>query len=181
MLPPHGACGVPAQPSAHARIASIDTGAARSAPDVIHVAIGADIAKVCTPWVGILTHFSGLNSPPQYPVAIDRVLWRGEPLVAVVAETRAAAEDALDLVHVDFEERPVVADMETALDPSTPVIHPEIGHNEVFGLKLNKGDVDAAFDSAHGVVAAELRSGAIRPSRSSRARSSPTTTRARRA
>ncbi|MBV8522269.1 MAG: molybdopterin-dependent oxidoreductase [Acetobacteraceae bacterium] len=49
--------------------------------------------------------------------------------------------------------------METALDPNTPAIHPEIGHNEVFRLKLNKGDVDAELASAHAVVARELRFG----------------------
>jgi carbon-monoxide dehydrogenase large subunit len=144
---------------AHARIASIDAETARAAPGVIHVATGADIARVCKPWVGVLTHFSGMRSPPQYPLAVDRVLWRGEPLVAVVAETRAAAEDATELVSVEFEELAAVADMETALDPQTPVIHPELGDNKAFGLHLEKGDVDAALASAHAVVEVDLRFG----------------------
>ncbi len=144
---------------AHARIVSIDIEAAKAAPSVLFVATGADIARVCKPWVGVLTHFAGLKSPPQYPLAIDRVVWCGEPVVAVVAETRATAEDALDQVFVEYEELPIVADMETALDPETPAIHPEIGHNEVFAVHLESGVVDDTFEAADAVVDADLQFG----------------------
>src|SRR4051812_11580786 len=106
-------------PYAHARIEVINAEKARTSPGVVHVAIGSDIARLCMPWVGVLTHFSGLRSPPQFPLAMDRVLWCGEPVVAVVAETRAEAEDALELLVVDFEELPAVANMDTALDPDS--------------------------------------------------------------
>jgi carbon-monoxide dehydrogenase large subunit len=79
--------------------------------------------------------------------------------VAVVAETRAEAEDALDLLVVEFEELPAVADMETALDSGSTVIHPEFGDNKVFALHVENGDVDAALKSAHTVVQVDLRFG----------------------
>lgn len=146
-------------PHAHARIRGLDLNAAKAAPGVIVIATGADLARLCRPWVGTLTHFAGLKSPPQYPLAIDRVVWRGEPVVAAVAATRALAEDALELVVVDWEELPAVADMETALDPATSVIHPEFGDNKAFSLHLESGAVDQAFAAAHQVIEAEWHFG----------------------
>jgi carbon-monoxide dehydrogenase large subunit len=67
-------------------------------PGVVMVADGRDIATVCKPWVATLAHLAGMKSAPQYPLAIDRACWQGEPVVAVVAETREQAEDALQLV-----------------------------------------------------------------------------------
>lgn len=139
-------------PYAHARMRSIDGAQARAAPGVVMVATGRDIAAVCKPWVGVLQHLAGMKSAPQYPLPLERACWQGEPVVAVVARTRAQAEDAAELVAIDWEELPAVTDPETALDPATPVIHPELGDNLVFGLDLDKGDVDAAFARADAVV-----------------------------
>ena len=139
-------------PYAHARIRSLDVSAAKAAPGVIMVATGADIAKVCTPWVGVLTHFKGLKSAPQYPVAIERACWAGEAICAVVANTRAEAEDAIALIEADLQPLPVTVDMETALDPGTPVIHPDLGDNLAFERTLDVGDVDGAFRDAAAVV-----------------------------
>jgi carbon-monoxide dehydrogenase large subunit len=75
---------------------------------------------VCKPWVATLAHLAGMKSAPQYPLAIERACWQGEPVVAVVAETREQAEDALQWLQVDFERLPPVVDMETALDPPRP-------------------------------------------------------------
>lgn len=139
-------------PHAHARIGKIDTSAAKVALGVIAVATGADIAKVCSPWVGVLSHFKGLKSAQQYPLAIDRACWAGEAICAVVAETRAQAEDAVALIEAELTPLPVTVDLETALDPATPVIHPELGDNLAFERTLDVGDVDAAFKSAAAVV-----------------------------
>jgi carbon-monoxide dehydrogenase large subunit len=106
-------------PLAHAKITRIDMDAARKAPGVVLVAAGPDVATYCKPWVATLAHLAGMKSAPQYPLAMDRVFWQGEPVVAVVAETRQQAEDALPLIDVEFEELPPVVDMETALDPAT--------------------------------------------------------------
>src|SRR5438552_10855497 len=110
-------------PHAHARIGGIDGGAAKRLPGVIAVVTGKELAAVITPWVGVLSHLKGLKSAPQSAIAIDRVCWQGEAVSAVVASSRAAAEDAAERVVVDYEELDAVTDMRTALDPETPVIH----------------------------------------------------------
>ena len=87
-------------PHAHARIVKIATDAAKKSPSVIAVVTGAELAKVMTPWVGVLTHLKGLKSAPQAPIAVERACWQGEAVCAVVANTRAEAEDACELVEV---------------------------------------------------------------------------------
>ena len=72
-------------PHAHARIKHIDTGAAKKAPGVVAVVTGAELAKVITPWVGVLTHLKGIKSAPQYAIAVERACWQGEAVCAVVA------------------------------------------------------------------------------------------------
>jgi carbon-monoxide dehydrogenase large subunit len=119
---------------------------------VIAVVTGAEIAKVMTPWVGVLTHLKGLKSAPQPPIAIDLACWQGEAVCAVVARTRAQAEDAAELVDVDYRPLPAVADPETALRPETPVIHPDLGDNLCFERKLDVGAVDEAFAGSDAVV-----------------------------
>ena len=139
-------------PHAHARIVSIDKAAAEKAPGVIAVVTGAELAKVMTPWVGVLTHLKGLKSAPQSAIAVDRACWQGEAVCAVVARTRAQAEDACELIDITYEELPAVTDAETALDPKTPVIHPSLGDNLCFERKLDVGAVDKAFAEADAVV-----------------------------
>ena len=105
-------------PHAHARIKSIEAAAAKKAPGVVAVVTGAELAKVITPWVGVLTHLKGIKSAPQHAIAVDRACWQGEAVCAVVARTRAEAEDACALVQVDYELLAAVTDAETALDTS---------------------------------------------------------------
>src|SRR5271157_2667811 len=132
-------------PHAHARIRGIDATAAKAAPGVIAVVTGAELAQVITPWVGVLTHLKGIKSAPQHAIALDRACWQGEAVCAVVARSRAQAEDACALVEVEYEILPAVTDPETALDAKTPVIHPELGDNLTFERVLNAGDVDKGF------------------------------------
>ena len=139
-------------PHAHARIVSIATEAAKKSPGVIAVVTGAELAKVMTPWVGVLTHLKGLKSAPQHPIAVERACWQGEAVCAVVARTRAEAEDGCELVDVTYEPLPAVVDPETALDPGTPVIHPSIVDNLCFERKLDVGEVDKAFAESDAVV-----------------------------
>jgi CO/xanthine dehydrogenase Mo-binding subunit len=139
-------------PHAHARIATIETAAARQAPGVVAVVTGAELAKVITPWVGVLTHLKGIKSAPQHAIAIERACWQGEAVCAVVAKSRAEAEDACALVEVEYEVLPAVTDAETALDAKTPVIHPELGDNLTFERVFNAGDVDRGFSEADAVV-----------------------------
>src|SRR5512136_681340 len=139
-------------PHAHARIVKIAADAAKTAPGVIAVVTGAELATVMTPWVGVLTHLKGLKSAPQAPIAIKRACWQGEAVCAVVARTRAEAEDACELVEVRYEELSAVTDPEIALDAKTPVIHASLGDNLCFERKLDIGAVDKAFAESDAVV-----------------------------
>lgn len=146
-------------PHAHARIKSIATEAAKKSPGVIAVVTGPELAKVMTPWVGVLTHLKGLKSAPQSPLAIEVACWQGEAVCAVVARSRAEAEDACELVDVGYEELPAVTDPETALDAKTPVIHASLGDNLCFERKLDVGAVDQAFADSDEVIEATFRTG----------------------
>ena len=139
-------------PHAHARIVSIDATQARGLPGVAAVVTGKEMTGVCTGWVGTLAHFQGMKSAMQRPLAVDKASWQGEPVAAVVAESRALAEDGVSRLRVEWEPLPVVADPETALDASTPVIHPELGDNLAFKLELASGDADRAFREADTVL-----------------------------
>jgi len=136
-------------PHAHARISAIDVVDARCQPGVAMVMTGAELAKLCTsPWVGTLTCFPGMKSAPQYPMAVDRACWVGEPVAIVVARTRAEAEDAAEHIHIEWQELPAVTDKQTALDPTSPVLHPELGDNLAFRKTIDTGAVDDAFAAA---------------------------------
>ena len=146
-------------PHAHARIVKIATDAAKKSHGVIAVVTGPELAKVMTPWVGVLTHLKGLKSAPQSPIAVERACWQGEAVCAVVANTRAEAEDACELVDVKYEELPPVTDPELALDRKTPVIHSSLGDNLCFERKLDVGAVDKAFADSDAVVETTFRFG----------------------
>src|SRR5271154_3619445 len=135
-------------PHAHARIKNIATADAEKSPGVIAVVTGPELAKVITPWVGVLTHLKGIKSAPQYAIAVDRACWQGEAVCAVVSCSRAQAEDACALISVDYEVLASVTDAETALDAKTPVIHPELGDNLTFERVLDAGQVDKGLAEA---------------------------------
>jgi aerobic carbon-monoxide dehydrogenase large subunit len=146
-------------PHAHARIVGIDAAATKALRGVIRVVTGADLAAICDPWVAVLAHLKGMKSAPQYPLAVEKACWQGEAVAAVVATTRAIAEDAVGLVTVEYEPLPAVLDMETALDPGTPVIHTALGDNLTFERLHQQGDVEQAFAAAHAVVEATFHTG----------------------
>ena len=138
-------------PVAHARIGAIDASAVRTMEGVLGVFDGHDVARICKPWVATLAHLAGIKSAPEHALALDRAHWQGEPVVAVVADTRVQAEDALQHLVVEWEELPAVLDTETALDAATPLIHPELGDNLCFSRTLDTGGVDEAFAAADAV------------------------------
>jgi carbon-monoxide dehydrogenase large subunit len=143
-------------PHAHARIIAIDAGAAKQLPGVVAVVTGKELEAVITPWVGVLSHLKGLKSAPQSAIATDRVCWQGEAVAAVVAASRAVAEDAAEQVSVEYQALEAVTDMGTALDPKTPVIHPVLGDNLAFERHLDAGRVDQAFADSDEVVEADF-------------------------
>jgi carbon-monoxide dehydrogenase large subunit len=146
-------------PHAHARIVRIDAEAARRMPGIAAIVDGREMAAVCAPWEATLKHLTGMRSPPQHALAIDRATWQGEAVLAIVGQTRALAEDALDAVTVEWEPLPAAVHMDTALDAATPVIHPALGSNLCFHREIDTGGVDAMFEQADVVVEDVFRFG----------------------
>jgi aerobic carbon-monoxide dehydrogenase large subunit len=144
-------------PHAHTKIASIDTQAAREMPGVTAVLTAADINPLCEPFVGIALHRPGHRSAEQRLMAAERAVWQGQPVVAIVADSRAEAEDAAERVVIAWEPLPVVADQMAAIEPGGPVIHAELGNNVAFDFSLEKGNPARAFIEAEVVIEEELR------------------------
>jgi carbon-monoxide dehydrogenase large subunit len=138
-------------PYAHARIKKLVFDKAIKCPGVLAVFDGPKVAEYCKPWVAVLAHLKGIKSPAQYPIAIGRACWQGEAVAAVVAESRSQAEDGVALIEADWEELPVVVDMEESLQ-GKKVIHPEFTDNICFNRELDTGGVDEAFAQADAVV-----------------------------
>jgi len=143
-------------PYAHAKIEAIDETAARAVSGVIRIFTGADLAAICAPLLGIARHRPGHKSAPQLPMAVDRAVWHGQPVAAVVAASRAEAEDAAELVQVDWKELASVVDLEIALAPGTPPIHESLGDNLAFAHTMVAGNPDRAFAEAAHVVEHEF-------------------------
>ena len=136
-------------PHAHARIVALDLEAARRAPGVAGVLTGAEAARLCKPYRGILLHYKGMKTGAMLPLAVERARYVGEPIVAVAAESRGAAEDAAGLVRVEWTPLPAVLSPESALAPGAPLIHEELGDNLIYETRLSAGDADAALGQAH--------------------------------
>ena len=142
-------------PYAHANIRSIDTSAARAAPGVLGVWVGADIPYNPLPMAWPAGGSAGLQNNVNTPrvLATDSVKWTGEGVAVVVAETEAQAFDALDLIVVDWEPLPTVVDAEKATQPGAPQLHENAPNNVVFEWNVgDKAGTDAAVDSAEVVV-----------------------------
>ena len=136
-------------PHAHARIVSLDTGAALAMPEVVTVLTGEDAAAWSTPFiVGVR-----LKQPMRhYALAVDRVRYAGEPVAVVVARDRYAAEDALDRIEIEYRPLDPVVDPLAAAAPGAPLLHPEAESNVVSDRRFRYGGPDAAFaDAAHRV------------------------------
>jgi CO/xanthine dehydrogenase Mo-binding subunit len=136
-----------------ARITNIDTSAAREVQGVHAVLTAADI-----PYNVVVEEASGLGVDPvvQPVLAKDRVRYDGEPVALVAAETQWAAEEAAQLVVVDYEEEPGVFDFEHALEDGAPAVHP--GGNRYVSWHASQGDPDAAMARADVIVEETYRS-----------------------
>ena len=141
---------------AHARLVRIDASEAVALPGVRRVVTGSELAGV----LGTMgLPFREEVFPPsvfkqcKWPcLAQDKVRYDGEPLAVVIAESRYIAEDAAELVEVEYEALPPVLDPERALDADAPLVHEEFGDNVVMQLGGGSGDVEAAFERAAFVV-----------------------------
>ena len=121
----------------------------RRVPGVVGVLSGDAVARLCKPYRGILLHYKGMKTGAMLPLAVERVLYVGEPIVAIAAVSRAAADDAAALVDVQYEPLPAVLTPDAALAAGAPLIHPELGDNLLYETRLSAGDADRAFARAH--------------------------------
>jgi 2-furoyl-CoA dehydrogenase large subunit len=130
-------------PYPHARIGGYDVSAARAVAGVTAVITGDDVARHTRP-------FSvGVTAPVRYfCTATDKARFVGEPVAVVVATDRYVAEDAADLVQVDYDPLPAVVDVERALEPDAPILHEAVGSNLAGHRRLVYGDPDRAFAEA---------------------------------
>jgi carbon-monoxide dehydrogenase large subunit len=156
-------------PHAHARIASIDASEANAAEGVVAVLTGADlVASGVAPFPAnpALRGAKGQppTTPPYYPLATDAARFVGQPVAAVVAESRAAAERAAALVAVEYEPLPAVATIEAALAPGAPLVWPDapgnIAGSSSFG---DPAACDAAFARAAHVARISVRNQRLAP------------------
>lgn len=136
-------------PYAHARIKSIDCSKAITAPGVIAVLTSEDVTKMTDPLPQMTV--APASNIRDYPIAVNKVCYVGEPVAVVVAESKYAAEDALDLILVDYEILEPVLDAEEALS-SKNVIHEEIGSNVMGHIVYDYGNVDKAISVSDRVL-----------------------------
>ena len=131
----------------HARLNSIDTTAARDLPGVEAVYTYDDIASIAKVIPVRVFELPGLDRYLQVPLAGSKVRYVGEAVAVVVAVSRYVAEDALDLIDVDYEPLEAVTDLKEALKDEV-VLHEDNGTNLAGHVELNTGDIDEAFRNA---------------------------------
>ena len=148
-------------PHAAANIRSIDIKAAQAAPGVAAVFIGKDTEKIGVVPCG--ASLPGLRVPQHTILATDRVYLVGHPVAVVVATDRYLARDAADLIEVDYEVLPAVADPEKAIAAGAPPVHPQWPDNVAFNYHQEGGDVDKAFADAEVVVKQRITSQRLIP------------------
>ena len=140
-------------PHAHARITSIDTSAAAAMDGVLGVFTGKDINAEFNPlpcaW---LVPNSDLKTVPHPPIASDVVRYQGDAVAVVVADNRYTAEDALELIDVEYAILPVVIEPDKAMDADAPQLHEDAPNNQAFHWVMTGGDTDAAFADAEVIV-----------------------------
>jgi CO/xanthine dehydrogenase Mo-binding subunit len=146
-------------PHGHARILGIDADAARAHPGVVAVFTADDLPDGQRPIPMRMFSIAGMELCLQPPLASGVVRYSGEPVAVVVAESRYVAEDAAEIVAVDYEPLPVVVDPVEALADGAPVLHEARGSNLAATFEIERGDVDAAFAEADLVLEETIRCG----------------------
>ncbi len=161
-LPGMAYIAIKRSPYAHAKIKNINAKAALNLEGVIAVFTGQDLAKgtpASEACGAIPCGFVPPNTkvPVRYPLAVDQVNYTGDGVAVVVAESAYIANDALDLIEVDYDPLPVVVDAKAAVQEGAPLVHAEIANNTSFHWPLgNKEETDKAFAEADHVVELSL-------------------------
>lgn len=136
-------------PFAHARILSIRTEKARALPGVVAVYTHADLPPALQePLPKLIPHPALIHHKTQYALAPDKVRHVGEPIAVVIAENRYVAEDALELIEVEYDPLPPVVDLEQAIQPDAPLVHEDAGTNVCAHYTQRVGNVEEAFAKA---------------------------------
>lgn len=143
---------------AHAIVREVDTVAARAVERVHEVVTAADLPDVAPIPVRVQVAEQSLDAFLQPVLARERVRYVGEPVAAVLAADPYAAEDAAELVAIEYEALPAVADLAAALEPGAPILFEGLG-NRAAELQMGYGDVEAAFARAAHVTRAEVTIG----------------------
>jgi aerobic carbon-monoxide dehydrogenase large subunit len=143
-------------PHGHARIQGIDVSAALDVPGVIGVFTGEDLRPMMKPMPAKVAH-PKLQEIPRLPMALDAVHYVGEPVAVVVATTRYVAEDAVDLIEVDYHPLPAISSTAAALAPGAPLAHEGARDNIAVHVSQSCGDPEAAFASAPHVLSETIR------------------------
>ena len=143
-------------PHPHASFAITDTAAAAAHSGVVRVLTADDIDEVCSSWKCVLRNAPDLVSPEQRALARDRAAFQGEPIAMVIARSRAIAEDALELISVDWSELPAVTSLETAVSDPSVRTHPDLENNLCWTFQQRAGDPESAFANARHVVRKRL-------------------------
>ena len=143
-------------PHAHARILNIESSRAQQHPAVLPVLTGREVNERCVTPFPLYYPVEGMRPKHRWPMAADNASYVGEPVAAVVATSRSAAKDAIELITVEYETLPVVVDLEQAAQEGSPLVHPELGTNLCHDFSKVTGDPDRAFREADGVVSARL-------------------------
>src|SRR5262252_5857805 len=139
-------------PHPHAKIRAIDAAAARKAPGVAAVITGAEVTALSRSLV------VGVKAPIEcWPIAVERVRYAGEPVAVVLAGNRYLAEDALELIEVDYEPLPAIVDPLAALDPNQPILHDGLGSNVASERSFRYGNPERAFAQAAHRVSVTIR------------------------
>src|SRR5438128_4327319 len=149
-------------PYPHATITSIQLDAARAQPGVIAAHTGAELVNGM-PTLSTIP-VPGLKKPERRPMAVGRVRYVGDPVAILLAESLSVAEDARELVEVDYEALPAVTDPEIALEPGAPLLYEEYGSNVAFIQESGGGDIGAVFEQADRIVRLRLVNQRLAPS-----------------
>jgi len=136
----------------HGTIRKIDVSRAKALKGVIAVYTGEEISRFLNPYPEI----SPTSKIIDYPLAVGKVRYFGEPVAVIVAENKYAAEDAANLIDVEYEPLPAVIDPKKALEKDEPLVHEENGSNIVWSGVWNLGDVEEAFKQADYVIEEDL-------------------------
>ena len=143
-------------PHPHAKIVSIDTSRAKALDGVVHVMTGRELSRICTPWQGGAAHIPSLRVHDQHPMAVDTARWQGEPVAVAVATNRAVAEDAAEIIDIEWEPLAAVSAARDSLSGVQSPVHPEDADNLAFEARTGDGDTSAP---AAIEVSAEFRFG----------------------